>query len=91
MPAVYCFGTPAVGTDAFEAHYRSLGLWEATHTFETPLDPVVHSIPRIYRGVGRRRALPYEGEELWEQHTMDAYLEALCAGHAGSGQTTGTV
>lgn len=78
--SVHAFGTPGVATRRFQQYYRRLGLWDDTFLYATPLDPVVHSIPRIYKKVGVETPLAFDDSNAtWAHHSMDAYMQGLRA------------
>lgn len=76
---IYTFGAPRLASPAFQDVYRRQGLWEKTHNFVTPRDPIVQWIPKLYRELGSYTLLPFEGDSVWVHHDLETY-HALTAG-----------
>ena len=75
IKAVYTFGMPRLASPRFQEYYADQGLVEVSRHFATPLDPVVHKIPYVYKPVGEYEVVPCDKKNAWDQHDMLAYFE----------------
>ena len=75
IQAVYTFGMPRLASPKFREFYIEQGLVEVSRHFATPLDPVVHNIPYVYKAMGEYEVIPCDKKDSWDQHDMRAYYE----------------
>ena len=74
---VYTFGMPRLGSKEFATLYDTQGLASLSTHFSTPLDPVVHTLPRMFETVGPYTYLPCIEEDAWRQHDMQSYHDGI--------------
>ena len=78
---VYTFGVPQSATPRFQEFYKAQELWNKTHNFITPRDPIVHRIPYgFYKTIGQYYLIDCDEEDEWEHHEIAIYLRGLLNG-----------
>lgn len=77
VDSVYTFGMPRMASSHFREYYDSIGLSRVSTHFTTPLDPVVHYIPCMFKTVGEYDTVNCTLKDAWAHHDMKAYHKAI--------------